>query len=136
VNRIYEGGCSCGKVRFKASVEPVTVCYCHCASCRHASGSAYVPWASFPKSQFTFSGESPRRFASSPGVIRTFCRDCGSPLTYEQTNDDGIDAALCVFDDPAQLTPTHHIWVADKLPWIIIGDELPQYVEWKDNGAD
>jgi hypothetical protein len=26
------------------------------------------------------------------------------------------------------LRPTMHIWVEDKLPWVKIGDDLPQYM--------
>jgi hypothetical protein len=34
---------------------------------------------------------------------------------------------LGTLDDPSVLPPTMHIFVADKLPWVAIGDQLPQY---------
>jgi hypothetical protein len=30
-------------------------------------------------------------------------------------------------DDPRGFKPQAHIWVEDKLPWMVIGDGLPQY---------
>jgi hypothetical protein len=32
-----------------------------------------------------------------------------------------------VLDDPASLKPDRHIFVAEKMPWIAIGDDLPQF---------
>lgn len=28
----------------------------------------------------------------------------------------------------------YHIWVSDKLSWVVIGDSLAQYQRWKSDG--
>ena len=28
---------------------------------------------------------------------------------------------------PGALRPTMHVWVEDKLPWVLIADQLPQH---------
>jgi hypothetical protein len=81
-----EGGCSCGRVRYRASAE----------------------------------------------VLRGFCSTCGTALTYEHARRPGqVDLTLASFDDPALLRPEYHIWVSHRLPWVVLGDGLPQYAEWR-----
>lgn len=31
-----------------------------------------------------------------------------------------------IFDDPSTLAPQEHIWVSQKLPWLVIHDDAPQ----------
>ena len=63
--------------------------------------------------------------------MRTFCGRCGTSLTYEQTAEDSIDITIVTLDDPGSLTPTCHIWVSDKLPWVNISHGLPAYPGWR-----
>lgn len=37
--------------------------------------------------------------------------------------------ALAAFDDRNALTPTAHIWVSEKIDWVRLDDDLPQYPE-------
>ncbi len=53
-------------------------------------------------------------------------------MTYahdERPNE--FDLTVATLDDPELLPPACHIWVADKLSWVIIGDGLPQFPGWK-----
>lgn len=127
----YEGGCFCGKIRYRMTAEPFNVCFCHCKSCRRASGGASVPWASVARTGFEFLNADPARYNSSDGVVRTFCARCGSSLTYEQTEADSMDIALATLDEPDSLKPSCHIWVSDKPSWDKISDGLPEYSEWR-----
>ena len=64
----------------------------------------------------------------SADVRRGYCTACGTSLTYAHNRRaEEVDIALSTLDDPAQLAPRAHIWVEDKLPWIVIGDGLPQH---------
>ena len=131
-----EGGCLCGDTRYQVAGEPFSVCLCHCRSCQRASGGAFVPWLSIGKKNFQFTGADPAKHNSSDGVMRTFCGRCGTSLTYEQTTEDSIDITIATLDDPGSLTPTCHIWVSDKLPWIKISDGLPAYPGWRTTESD
>ena len=131
----HEGGCLCGDTRYRVDGEPFNVCFCHCESCRRASGGAFVPWASVARKNFQFLGTEPIKYDSSQGVMRTFCARCGTATTYEQIAEDSIDIAVTTLDEPGSLTPTSHIWMSDKLPWIQISDGLPQYQEWRSTAS-
>lgn len=39
---MFDGSCLCGQVTYGPTTEPGPFGYCHCASCRKASGSAYT----------------------------------------------------------------------------------------------
>jgi hypothetical protein len=67
---------------------------------------------------------------SSDCIMRGFCSDCGSSLTYQDGNRAGeIDVTLSSLDDPGALVPQIHIWVEDKLPWMVIADGRPQFAQ-------
>jgi len=126
----YKGRCFCGEVRFEVTGPDKFACFCHCESCRRAAGGVYVPWATFVKSTFVVTSGKMSKHHSSPMITRGLCRQCGTSLTYEREDRQGeIDVTLTSFDDPSQFSPTAHIWVEDKLPWIDITDGLPQYVK-------
>ena len=51
-------------------------------------------------------------------------------LTYEHEVREGqIAVTLTSFDDPSGFSPSAHIWVEDKLPWVTINVGLPQYAQ-------
>jgi len=129
------GGCLCGAVRFEASGEASNRCFCHCASCRRASGAPSVAWATFPRSGFRVVKGTLAAVRSSPKVVRGFCGACGTGLSYAHDDrPDQIDVALATLDAPGAIAPEYHIWMADALSWDRPGDGLPQYRGWKKDG--
>mgnify|MGYP001828849422 CR=1 FL=1 len=69
----HPGGCLCGAIRFQAIGAPLWTAYCHCQSCRRATGSPVAAFAGFPADRFVVTRGAPRRRQSSPGVVRSFC---------------------------------------------------------------
>jgi hypothetical protein len=110
-----EGGCFCGATRFAVSGEPGVVAHCHCLHCRRISGAAFVTWATFPLAAFAWQRGTPAAFASRPGVQRTFCTSCGTPLTFE-----GLD-------EPESVRPQSHVFASRLLSWAETGDRLPRF---------
>ena len=128
---VYTGSCFCGAIRFSATGAIKSCCFCHCESCRRASGGAYVPWVTFEKALFSIVTGEPTIHASAPGVTRGHCAACGTSLTYEHAKrPDDIDVAVVAFDEPGLFSPDSHIWLEDKLSWMKIGDGLPQHQSW------
>jgi hypothetical protein len=126
--KINEGGCLCGSIRYRATSDPVATSLCHCRSCRRASGAPSVAWAVFRSSDFAFVTGEPASFHSSPGVLRTFCRNCGTPLTYQRESDTGkIDITTATLDDPDQFAPACEIWTGEKLEWEALNAALPNH---------
>ena len=125
---VYRGGCLCGAVRYEANGSAANPCYCHCRSCRLAAGAPLVPWATFARARFHVVRGTLTERRSSARVWRGFCAACGSALTYRnEARADEIDVTLATLDEPARLAPQMHVWVAEKLPWLVIGDGLPQH---------
>ena len=125
---VLTGSCSCGSVRYEALSPPTYVCICHCTSCRKAAGAAMVGWATFPAKDVRIHGDGCRDHSSSPGVTRGHCAACGTSISYRNQRRPGdIDLTLASMDDAAAFRPVAHIWVEDKLPWVVIGDDLPQF---------
>lgn len=86
-----------------------------------------VAWATFQKGDVQFTSGELQEHESSPGVRRGHCARCGTSLTYWSSNRPGeLDVTLASLDDRT-IRPAAHIWVEDKLPWLVIGDELPQF---------
>jgi hypothetical protein len=125
----------CGAVRYRATGAATNLCYCHCDSCRRAAGSPSVPWGTFERSRFVLTRGALSEFRSSARVVRGFCAACGSSLTYSnEKRPDEVDVTLGTLDAPQQLRPQMHVWVADKLPWVQIADELPQWPQGAGGG--
>ena len=130
------GGCFCRAIRYRAEGAPSGSMLCHCRTCRRVAGAPVVGWLTFPIASFRFIRGEPDEFQSSPPVLRTFCRQCGTPLTYRHESEVGtLDVATATLDDPNAFPPTHHSWLSHDLAWLKFGDGLPTYPESKPKEA-
>lgn len=117
-------------MKFEVTGPAKYACFCHCESCRRAAGGVYVPWATFARDTFVVTSGNMAKHRSSPRATRGLCPKCGTSLTYEHADRIGeIDVTLTSFNEPSAFSPRSHIWVEDKLPWVNIDDELPQYAK-------
>ncbi len=124
----HEGGCLCGAVRYRASGDPLWVAHCHCRSCRKSCGAAVLTFAGYAKGQVEIVAGAPTRFASSPGVTRSFCGRCGTPLSYEaERYPDEIHLTIGSLDKPEAFEPMGHVWTEDRIPWFDTADDLPRH---------
>lgn len=114
-----EGGCICGAVRFVAGGEPKSVFWCHCQSCRKHSGAPVSVFVGFERDAYTVTKGEITKFNSSPGTTRGFCARCGSTLTCESAKlPTETHFHIGAFDDPAQLTPSKHVFRNEQLSWL------------------
>ena len=121
------GRCLCGAVRYRAEPPWNWVAHCHCESCRRATSSPVTTFFAVPQARFAFIGEAPRAHASSPGVRRTFCGTCGSPIAFEHEDaPDEIHVYAVTLDDAADLTVEQHDYWSERLPWLHFADDLPR----------
>jgi hypothetical protein len=130
------GHCLCGDVAFILTGAPVQIVHCHCESCRRSTSSPVTTFVIMRRNEVRFTQGRPRVFASSPGVRRSFCGRCGSPLAYEcDQRPDHIDLYLCSFADPRALIPEAHVHVEEQVAWFEVLDDLPRYGRTPRDGA-
>ncbi|MEM7188510.1 MAG: GFA family protein [Pseudomonadota bacterium] len=124
------GGCMCGAVRFETIGQPTRTIHCHCEDCRRHTGAPVATLAVFAEEQVEFSGLPRKIFNSSSGTGRAFCPECGTSLTFEADfHSYGLVCAIHIsaFDDPDNVTPTHHSYLSERISWFDIADDLPRY---------
>ncbi len=121
------GGCLCGAVRYEAGWPPNWSAHCHCSDCRHATGAAFATYAGIRNDGFRWSKGTPTTYRSSPGVVRSFCGVCGTPLAYKGDRwPDETHIFAATLDDPTRAKPQAHIYTSQQLPWIHLADGLPR----------
>jgi hypothetical protein len=123
-----EGGCLCGRVRYRVSAAPLDSGYCHCRMCQRSSGGPVQASAEFPVDAFEVTAGTLKAYRSSAHALRRFCPDCGSQITFEPAeNPTFISVNLPTLDRPEAIEPRMHIWCESRIPWFEVDDELPRY---------
>ncbi|NQV84721.1 MAG: GFA family protein [Rhodospirillales bacterium] len=118
------GGCLCGAVRYRVTMDPMAVSHCHCTFCRRASGAAFLTWMTIPSAGFAYTLGEPAIYGSSPGVERHFCGDCGTSLLFRaEAHPEEVDVTAASLDNPAAVEPVDHVWAGGMLPWFDFSDD-------------
>ncbi len=122
------GRCLCGHYRYRVEAPPLWVAYCHCESCRRATGSPAPCYTGFPEHAVHFDPAPPPTFASSPPVRRSFCEHCGTPLSYAAEFFPGeLHLFRSNFERPGAYEPTRHVLFNEHEADFDIHDDLPRY---------
>ncbi|WP_426194528.1 GFA family protein [Massilia sp. DWR3-1-1] len=125
---VRSGGCFCGALRYEVHGDVFNVTTCHCRSCRRIAGAPALSWFTVKRDGLRWLAGNPAILRSSPGVTRTFCAACGTPLGYRRDDTpEECDVTLCSLDAPETLAPTDHTFTGEALPWNIVCDGLPRY---------
>ena len=120
------GGCQCGAVRYALHEAPSKTHFCHCRMCQRAMGNAFALFTGVPKTALYWTQGTPAYFASSSLARRGFCRDCGTPLSFDYHHSDFAYVSLGSLDQPAAFVPERHFGIESQLPWLQIDDDLPR----------
>lgn len=97
----YEGGCHCGRVRFRVTADLDGVTECNCSMCtKKGILHLIVPPARFELLQ---GGDELATYTFNTGVARhTFCRHCGiHPFYVPRSDPDKIDVNVRCLDGVA-----------------------------------
>ncbi|WP_037307585.1 GFA family protein [Ruegeria halocynthiae] len=121
-----QGHCLCGTIRYEID-PPVLPCVtCHCDSCRRQCAAPMTAYFGVRDGQWRWLGETPKTFNSSPGVERSFCPNCGTPISFRsQSMSDVLHLYVATLDDPEMAKPTLHVAHEEKLGWLKLDDGLP-----------
>ena len=123
------GRCFCGHIKFEVD-EPVHSCVnCHCESCRRQCSAPMTTYIGVPDKKWRWTSGAPTVFRSSPGVERTFCGNCGTPLSFRSEKMSGVmHLYVAALDDPEKFEPTLNVAYEEKLSWLKLNDGLPTCV--------
>ena len=125
IEKTTSGGCLCAKVRFETTGDSEWNGYCHCRTCRSHTGAPVVAYVTFPVHQVRWTAGERKRYESSPGCFRSFCGDCGTPLTCEP-NDRIVEFHVSTLDNPDGFAPAEHVHHGLGISWFEVSDELPR----------
>ena len=126
-----KGSCLCGAVRYEVDRLDTPIGHCHCNTCRKAHAAAFASTARVNRDHFRIvaGGDRLTAFESSPGRFRRFCSACGSHILAERPEDPHVVLRVATLDEDPGVRPAVHIFIADAVPWLDEGDDLPRYLE-------
>jgi hypothetical protein len=131
----FEGGCSCGAIRYRLVSPPMFVHCCHCRDCQRQTGSAFVLNALIETDRIALLAGKPVPVAVPTDSGRPHdiyrCPNCQIAVW----SDYGRRAALRfvrvgTLDEPAEMPPDIHIYTRSKLPWVTLPAGVPAFEEY------
>jgi len=122
----FEGGCACGKIRYKSNAAPLFGGLCCCRACQRATGTAYNSVLGVPNAAFQVTQGEPRFYetaADSGGTLRrAFCADCGSTLFSQLSHAPITSISAGSLDDPSGFEPGVVVFHENAHPWVALPD--------------
>ena len=109
MKRAYEGGCHCGRVRFRVRADLETTTDCNCSMCT-MKGFLHVI-VSAEDFELLTNRDQLSTYTFNTGIAKhTFCRTCGvHPFYVPRSDPDKIDVNVRCLDsvDPSEIRAIH-----------------------------
>lgn len=116
-----EGGCRCGKLRFKVTRPPIIAAACHCRGCQRMTASAFSLSVAIPDEGFAIMAGEPVRGGKQEmeGLNHSFCGFCMSWVftRFPAVMGDFVNVRSTMLDDPSGTEPFIETCTAEKLDW-------------------
>jgi hypothetical protein len=122
---VLTGGCQCGAVRYALYAPPQDGDICHCRMCQKALGNLFGAYAQAPTEAFAWTRGEPARFQSSSVAERTFCRACGTPLSFRYLARGHISVLVGSLDQPERARPRSQYGLESRISWLDEALALP-----------
>lgn len=115
-----EGGCRCGRVRFRVSAPPLLTMACHCRGCQRMTGSAFSLSAAYPAGAFEVTAGEPVIGGLHADEVRHFfCPWCMSWMFTRPAEAEWIvNVRATLFDEAHDFEPFMETYASEKLPWV------------------
>ncbi len=120
------GGCQCGAVRYEARAVSTDAYYCHCRMCQRAFGHLSGIFCEVDGPSVKWAGGEPAYYQSSKVARRGFCRECGTPLTFEGVGSDRVHLTVGSLDEPGLFRPVVHYGSESIVAPFFVEDGLPR----------
>ncbi len=118
-----DGGCFCGKVRYRLKAEPMFVHCCHCRDCQTQSGGAFAVNALIETANIEMLAGAPEPVSMPTGSGRPHdiyrCPGCQTALWSDYGRRPALRfLRVMTRDDHDAVQPDVHIFTRSKLPWV------------------
>jgi hypothetical protein len=130
-----DGGCHCGAITYKATVDPTKVSVCHCNDCQITAGSAFtvnvpVESGSLEIAKGTLAVYIKKTAASGRHRAHAFCPTCATRIYSGSVNVDPPQFTLRAgtIRQRRELTPRKQIWCSAALDWATV-DGVPCFAD-------
>ena len=127
--QVRQGGCLCGRVRYRVDGKLRDVVNCHCTQCRRTHGHFSAYTAAVPDALTLLREDSLKWFRSSENAARGFCSECGASLFWKPASGEYVAIAAGTLDPPTGLRTVAHIFCAHAGDYYDIDDGLPAHAE-------
>jgi hypothetical protein len=132
MNPSLEGGCACGKMRYRLASRPIYVHCCHCRDCQRQTGSAFVINALIETGRVEkLDGETKAVAVPTDSGRPHEIHRCQLCETAVWSHYGGFQALSFVrvgtLDEPGALPPDVHIYTRSKLPWVTLPAGVPAF---------
>jgi hypothetical protein len=123
---IMEGGCDCGRIRYRMMGPPLIVHCCHCRWCQRETGASFALNAMLETERMSLLEGMPEVIVtpteSGRGQKILRCPDCRLAVWshYPGGGDDVAFVRVGTLDEPDRISPDIHIHVSSKQPWVVI----------------
>lgn len=131
-----EGGCDCGKVRYRMLTTPLVVHCCHCRWCQRETGASFALNAMIEADRVINLGDEPNVIVtpsnSGAGQRIARCLSCKIAVWSHYAGSGHLTKFVRVgtLDNPDVLPPDVHIFTASKQAWVTLADSTPSYAKY------
>ena len=133
-----DGGCRCGRIRFRIGKAPLLTMACHCTGCQHMSASAFSTTVVVPTDGFEVTAGEPVIGGLHGEESRHHhCDWCKSWAFTRIVPERGfINVRAGALDDPRWFAPFVEVYVSEALPWAKTGarHSYPQFPAMEEYG--
>ena len=119
----FDGGCSCGAVRYRLTAKPMFTHCCHCLDCQKQTGSAFAINALIETSRIDMLKGAPKPISMPTESGRPHdihrCEQCQVAVWSDYGRRPYLRfVRVATLDQPHAIAPDVHIFTRSKVPWV------------------
>jgi hypothetical protein len=124
----FEGGCSCGAVRYRLMSRPMFTHCCHCLDCQKQTGSAFAINALIETARIEMLAGEPRAISMPTDSGRPHdihrCDQCQVAVWSDYGRRSYLRfVRVATLDTPHAIVPDVHIFTRRKVPWVRLPED-------------
>jgi hypothetical protein len=132
MSETFDGGCSCGAVRYRLTSRPMFTNCCHCLDCQKQTGGAFAINAMIETSRIEMLAGEPvvieMPSPSGRGHEVHRCPKCDVALWSNYGRRTWMRfVRVATLDEPHAIRPDAHIFTRSRVPWVKLPDDTPAF---------